>query len=273
MPYQLYDTGWNIICALIILVLTIIQLRCLVWQYLPSGPWQLLLEVGMKIVNFGYKILKIEENLYDRFNFYGVCFDIIDTISCYMCNKLPGPSPRRTKKKQHYTNHLCNYRLHRKKRPRNHCNRGCHRDPRAYKQRKKHKTLFPKYGINVSFLSILPVTTYSHRQRKRKLPRVKQKRSNKHKRKKSKMKQEEKDHTIPSTTTTFTDWFKNFSFYLKFQNSIQLSYQKLSHWKWYCAVIQRLSIKRHRFSGCWRCHLFILFLIQCFRWVLIIILA
>ena len=201
-----------------------------------------------KIMNFGYKILEIEENLNNRFNFYGVCFDIIDTISCFICNKLPGnahtlvgPSPNCVKKKKHHINHLCNYRLHRKTRPRNHCNRGCYREPRAYKQQKKHKTLFPKYGINVSFLSILPVTTYFHRQRQRKLPRVKQKRSNKHKRKKSKMKQEEKDHTNPSTATTFTDWFKNASFYLKFKNIIRLSCQKLSHWKWYCAIRHHIN--------------------------------
>ena len=249
MPYQPYDTGWNIICALIILVLTIIQLGCLIWQYLPSGPWDLLLQVEIKIVNFGYKILKIEENLYNRFNFYGVCFDIIDTLSCFICNKLPGPSPKRTKKKQHHTNHLCNYRLHRNRRPRNHCNRGCHREPRAYKQRKKHKTLFPKYGINVSFLSILPVTTYSHRQRQRKIPRVKQKRSNKHKRKRSKKKQEEAGK-VPtgSSPTTFTDWFKNLSFYLKFQHSIQLSYQKLSHWKWYCALRHHINSNFFKFA-------------------------
>ena len=169
MPYQPYDTGWNIICALIILVLTIIQLGCFIWQYLPSGPWDLLLQVGIKIINLGYKILEIEENLNNRFNFYGVCFDIIDTISCSICNKLPGnihtlvgPSPNCVKKKKHHINHLCNYRLHLKRRPSNHCNRGCYREPRAYKERKKYKTLFPKYGINVSFLSILPVTTYSY---------------------------------------------------------------------------------------------------------------
>ena len=125
------------------------------------------------MINFGYKILEIEENLNKRFNLYNTCFYIIDTIAQFLCNNLPGkvhtfvgPSPNcLKKKKQHYTNHLCKYRLHRKRRPRNHCNRGCYRKPRAYKQRNKHKTLFPNYGINVSFLSILPVTTYFHRQR------------------------------------------------------------------------------------------------------------
>ena len=193
MPYQPYDTGWNIICALIVLVLTIIQMGCFIWEYLPSGPWDLLLQVGVKIIDFGYKVLKIEENLNKRFNFYDTCFYIIDTIAQFLCNKLPGnvhtlvgPTPRWLKRKKHHINHLCNYRLHRKTRPRNHCNRGCYREPRAYKQRKKYKTLFPKYGTHISFLPILPVHTISHKERRRKTPKVKQKRSNKHKKRKSK---------------------------------------------------------------------------------------
>ena len=227
MPYQPYNTGWNIICALVIIILSTIELWHIIWAYLPSGLWDFLVKVGVKIINFGYKVTEMETKMNKSFNIYDRCFDIIHVTSEFICNNLPGkvhttfikPAGNPNKKRR-YANHLCNYRLHRKEKLKNNCRRGLYRGTRRFRERKKYKTLFPSYGTHITFLSVLPVITYHHRQCHRKLPRAKQNCSNKHKKRKSKKdKEEEKDYFSP-LPITFTDWFKNTAFYLRIESFI-----------------------------------------------------
>ena len=223
------------------------ELLHIIWVHLPSGPWDFLVKVGVRVINFGYKVVEMETEMNKSFNIYDRCFDVIHAASNFICDRLPGKvhtfiKPKyNPSKKRRYANHLCNYRLHWKMKLKNHCKRGLYRGARRFREQKKYKTVFPNYGTHISFLSILPVTTYYHQQRRCKQPRAKQNRSNKHKQRKPKRKEkEEKDYSSPPPIN-FTDWFKNRVFYLWIENIIQLSYQHLSHWKLYCLIQHYLN--------------------------------